>query len=193
MTTFIDFLFTFSAEATFADIYSRMKEPNRFKKLKTSLYKYTNSISTNYHYQKATEEVVAVQPWNPSEEPVVVYLDNFNDDLFTEDIWTEINSISEIENEPVLLEKFSVVLSKVDNDSNACLITVKNGNCSKDQMVTKSYSADIKITLVNVINNDLLKFVSTFTDYLIDHQLRVQIVLSCGKRLFWEDLQLFLI
>lgn len=170
-----------------------MKEPSHFENLKASFYKYTNPISTNYHYQKATEEIMAIQPWNPSVEPVVVYLDNFNDDLFTEDLWTEINAISEIVDDKLLNDKFSVVLSKVDDDSNACLITVKNGQSYNDKMMTKSYSADLKITLVNVINNDLLKFVSTFTDYLIDHQLRVQIVLTSGKRLFWEDLQLFLI
>lgn len=170
-----------------------MKEPARFENLKTSLYKRTQTMSTSYHYQKETEQVVAIEPWNPAEEHLVVYLDNFVNDMFTDELWTEINSISEIENEKFLQEKLSIVLSKVEGNSNSCLMTAKKGHSSNCTMMTQNYSTDLKTTLVNIIHNDLLNFVSTLTNCSIECQLSVQIVLPNGKRIFWEDLQLFLI
>lgn len=159
-----------------------MKEPTRFKNLKTNLLKRTQTMNPSYCYKKATEQVVEVQSWNPTVEHLVVYLDNFANDMFNDELWAKINAIPEIENENCVQEKLSVVLSKMEGSLNSCLMVAKNCHSSNGTMLTENYSTDLKTTLVNIINNDLLKFFSILTTCSIEHQLNVQIVLPNGKR-----------
>ncbi len=69
-------------------------------------------MNPSYCYKKATEQVVEVQSWNPTVEHLVVYLDNFANDMFNDELWAKINAIPEIENENCVQEKLSVVFQK---------------------------------------------------------------------------------